>query len=59
MQAGADELQERRFLRALLLAFFASQNRSLMAAKCFVEVVLAMYREGVTVDEVAVSQGSG
>ena len=46
--------RERRFTRALLLAWFASQNRSLFAARCLVEVVLEMYREGVSVDDVAV-----
>ena len=52
--ADADAGQERRFVRALLLAWFASQNRSLCAARCLVEVVIEMYREGVTVDDVAV-----
>lgn len=46
--------QERRFVRSLLLAWFASQNRSLFAARCLVEVVIEMYQEGVTVDDVAV-----
>lgn len=41
-------------MRSLLLAWFASQNRSLFAARCLVEVVIGMYREGVTVDDVAV-----
>ncbi|PSC70908.1 hypothetical protein C2E20_5721 [Micractinium conductrix] len=50
-----DEARERRFVRALLLAYFASQNRSLFAAKCMAEVVIQMYREGVTVDDVKVA----
>ncbi len=41
-------------MRSLLLAWFASQNRSLFAARCLVEVVIEMYRDGVTVDDVAV-----
>lgn len=41
-------------MRSLLLAWFASQNRSLFAARCLVEVVIEMYQEGVTVDDVAV-----
>lgn len=49
--------RERRFVRALLLAFSASQNRSLFAAKCLVEVVSQAYREGVAVDDVAVRRG--
>lgn len=53
----AEAGQERRFVRALLLAWFASQNRSLFAARCLVEVVIEMYREGVTVDDVAVRCG--
>lgn len=51
--------RERRFVHALLLAWFASQNRSLFAARCLVEVVVEMYREGVTVDDVAVRGGGG
>lgn len=42
-------------MRALLLTFFASQNRSLFAAKCMVEVVIEMYRQGVSVDDVKVA----
>lgn len=83
-----EEARERAYVRALLLAFFASQNRSLFAgeppaarlaasrpacsrasgvprftagapgphaAKCFVEVVVEMYQQGATVDDVKVA----
>jgi hypothetical protein len=39
-------------VRALLLSFYAAQNRSLFAAKCLVETVIEMYREGLTLDDV-------
>ena len=57
-QAGGGA-REPPYLRALLLSYFASQNRSLFAAKCFVEVVLGMHRRGVSVDDVAVSKTAG
>ncbi|KAL4428301.1 hypothetical protein ABPG75_002390 [Micractinium tetrahymenae] len=50
-----EEARERAYVRALLLAFFASQNRSLFAAKCFVEVVIEIYQQGATVDDVKVA----
>eukprot|EP00879_Flechtneria_rotunda_P013349 GHRR01013939.1.p1 GENE.GHRR01013939.1~~GHRR01013939.1.p1 ORF type:complete len:493 (+),score=193.26 GHRR01013939.1:64-1542(+) len=37
---------------ALLLAYYAAQNKSLFAAQCFVETVLDAYTSGATVDEV-------
>jgi hypothetical protein len=36
----------------LLLAYYASQNKSLFAAQCFVETVLDSYTRGENVDEV-------
>ena len=39
---------------ALLLAFFASTNRSLFAAQCIVEAVVALYREGRSFGEIQV-----
>jgi hypothetical protein len=36
---------------ALLLAYYASQNKSLFAAQCFVETVLDSYTRGENVDE--------
>lgn len=54
--AGAQqEQQEQGYIRALLLAWFASQHRSLFAAKCLVETVTEMYREGYTLDDVKLS----
>jgi len=50
-----DDSQDRAFARALLLCFLASQNRSLFAAKCFVETVLEMYRRGFTLDDIKLS----
>jgi hypothetical protein len=37
---------------ALLLAYYAAQNKSLFAAQCFVETVLDSYTRGENVDEV-------
>lgn len=34
----------------MLLAYFASQNRSLLAADCLIETVVEMYRRGVQLD---------
>lgn len=39
-----------QFLPAIVLAFFASQNRSLLAADCLIETVVEMYRRGVQLD---------
>lgn len=52
--AQAEAARERRFVRALLLSFHASQNRSLFATKCMVEVVTQMYREGLTLNDAVV-----
>ncbi|KAL4423032.1 hypothetical protein ABPG77_002066 [Micractinium sp. CCAP 211/92] len=52
---AGEDARERAYVRALLLAFFASQNRSLFAAKCFVEVVIEMYQQGASVDDVKVA----
>ncbi|EFN55333.1 expressed protein [Chlorella variabilis] len=52
--AAQDDVEERRWVRALILAYLASLNRSLFAAKCLVEVVVEMYREGVTLDDAKV-----
>ena len=39
-------------LEALLGAWFASQNRSLFAAKCFIETVLELHRGGTSLGSV-------
>ena len=39
-------------LEALLGAWFASQNRSFFAAKCFIETVLELHRGGVSLGSV-------
>ena len=44
-----------RFLRALVLAYCASQNRSLTAARCVLETVLELYRLGYTAHDVEVA----
>lgn len=42
--------QLNQFLPAILLAYFASQNRSLLAAECLIETVIEMYRRGTQLD---------
>ncbi|KAL3156210.1 hypothetical protein ABBQ32_012491 [Trebouxia sp. C0010 RCD-2024] len=44
------EQQASQFLPAILLAYFASQNRSLLAAECLIETVIEMYRRGTQLD---------
>ena len=44
------EPQLNQFLPAILLAYFASQNRSLLAAECLIETVVEMYRRGIQLD---------
>ena len=39
-------------MAAILLAFFASQNRSLLAANCLIETIIEMYRRGAQLDTV-------
>jgi hypothetical protein len=39
---------------ALILAWYAAGNKSLLAAKCFVETVLQCYQKGYTVDDLEV-----
>lgn len=53
--AAEDEDEEESLLNALLLAFYASQNRSLFAATCFIETVLALYQRGYKVDDLKIS----
>lgn len=45
-----DEHQPTQFLPAILLAYFASQNRSLLAAECLIETIIEMYRRGAQLD---------
>ena len=45
-----DQHQPNQFLPAILLAYFASQNRSLLAAECLIETVIEMYRRGTQLD---------
>lgn len=40
------------FVRALVLAYYASLNRSLTAARCLLEVVFELYRQGFTANDV-------
>ena len=40
------------FMAAILLAFFASQNRSLLAANCLIETIVEMYRRGAQLDTI-------
>lgn len=47
---SADDSDSQKFLPAILLAFFASQNRSLLAADCLIETVVEMYRRGIQLD---------
>ncbi|KAL0044024.1 hypothetical protein WJX82_003319 [Trebouxia sp. C0006] len=44
------DAQTDQFLPAIVLAFFASQNRSLLAAECLIETVVEMYRRGMQLD---------
>ena len=42
-------------MRALVLAYYASQNRSLTAARCLLETVFELYRQGFTANDVEVA----
>ena len=46
----SSDAQTSQFLPAILLAYFASQNRSLLAAECLIETVIEMYRRGLQLD---------
>ena len=50
LDSSNDEIQHNQFLPAILLAYFASQNRSLLAAECLIETVIEMYRRGTQLD---------
>ncbi|KAA6426757.1 MAG: hypothetical protein FRX49_03082 [Trebouxia sp. A1-2] len=45
-----EDAQIDQFLPAIVLAYFASQNRSLLAADCLIETVVEMYRRGMQLD---------
>ena len=42
-----EDAQERKFVHALLLAWFGAQNRSLFASRCLVETATEMYQQGL------------
>ena len=44
--------------RALVLAYFASMNRSVFAAQCLVECCIQLLLQGRTFDDIQVSEGS-
>ena len=50
LDSSDGEDQPNQFLPAILLAYFASQNRSLLAAECLIETVIEMYRRGTRLD---------
>lgn len=50
LDSANDRSQPNQFLPAILLAYFASQNRSLLAAECLIETVIEMYRRGTQLD---------
>ncbi|KAL3152752.1 hypothetical protein ABBQ38_012339 [Trebouxia sp. C0009 RCD-2024] len=50
LDAPDGDHQASQFLPAILLAYFASQNRSLLAAECLIETVIEMYRRGTQLD---------
>ncbi len=51
-EAPDDARLDAALLRALVLAFSASQNRSLTAARCLLETVLAIHWQGYTAADV-------
>ena len=52
VEAPDDASLDAALLRALILAFSASQNRSLTAARCLLETVLAIFWQGYTAADV-------
>jgi hypothetical protein len=46
-EAGEEDAELQGYLRAVLLAYLASQNRSLFAARCLIQTVLEAHRSGV------------
>lgn len=46
-EADEEDAELQGYLRAVLLAYLASQNRSLFAARCLVQTVLEAHRSGV------------
>jgi hypothetical protein len=50
----ASEQTMQQIVEGLCLAWFAARNRSLLAARCFVETVLACYQNGIAVDTIQV-----
>ena len=47
-EADANDRELQGYLRALLLAYLASQNRSLFAARCLVQACIHAHRSGVS-----------
>ncbi|KAG2431579.1 hypothetical protein HXX76_009593 [Chlamydomonas incerta] len=63
-RAATDEARVEEPSTAMLLAWFACGNRSLFAAQCLVEVLVELYREGRSFEELqlsikAATQGGG
>lgn len=48
--SSGEDAQDKQFLAAIVLAYFASQNRSLLAADCLIETVVEIYRRGIQLD---------
>ena len=46
MQQAIEDAQDRKFVQALLLAWFATPNRSLLPLRCLVETATEMYKSG-------------
>ena len=46
-QAVSEDAQDRKFIHALLLAWFATPNRSLFPSRCLVETAIEMYQSGL------------
>ena len=49
---GAKDEQDRAYVRALLLACFAAQNRCLLATQSLLETCLQLYRSGFFIDDI-------
>lgn len=52
LRATSVRSEQLQTLPAILLAHFASQNRSLLAANCLIEAVVDLYRQGITLDSI-------
>ncbi|KAK9815214.1 hypothetical protein WJX72_000077, partial [[Myrmecia] bisecta] len=49
---GQVEAREQEVVRALLLGYYASRNRSLFAAKCLVETLIDTFQEGMSIKRI-------